>query len=230
MRPFRIAYITIFLVSLLGGCSSFVVHERFEHPVRKVALLSIPNAGHYFVEQITPNVLQRSSVNFENADDLFANEGFDVSVFLERAIVSEFAKRGIDVVVITVPRDNNQEFVKDVGKLPLEQIDAVLDVLPSGPGYQFGAYGERSLARLRPMLGIRVQAVSAHTRKLVYSDQFGYGYHVPKTSNDDKYVFEDAATLASNPGVAVAGLKHAATSIVAYLLAELGQYTGLRNR
>lgn len=91
MQTFCLAVIAIFAVSGCGG--SFVVHERSDQPIRKVALLSVPPTGGYFVEQITPNVLDRAPVNFINANHLFQRERFDLCDYLEGVIVTEFAKK-----------------------------------------------------------------------------------------------------------------------------------------
>ena len=229
MRPFHPVVIVILLAWLLASCGTFVVHERLDRMPHRVALLSVPRPGHYVVEQVSPNVLARASVNFKQADALFANEGFDVSASLERTVISDFARRGIEVVLIPVRREDPQKFFEDFDRLDLKDVDVVLDLVPTAVGYHFGPYGERSLAHPRPMLGIRVQAVSAHTRKLVYRDNFGYGYHVSPTQDDYKYVFDDNGALESNPRLAVAGLEHAARTVVDYLVRDLARYSDAPN-
>jgi hypothetical protein len=212
-----ILIILVVMGVVLTGCGSFVIHEQIDPPVHKIALLSISHAGDYFVEQINPYP------KFKVSNQPFESEGFDLSAYLQETIISQLAKRGIEVVVIPIRRDDPHKLLDryDSIEAQLNDVDALLEVLPTSPGYNFGSFGEHSLARLRPMVGISAQVVSARTHKIVYRDRFGYGYQVPKTVDDDKYVFEDLKTLESNPKLAVAGLKHAIRSVVAYLVSEI---------
>lgn len=217
MRTFCLAVIAIFAVSGCGG--SFVVHERSDQPIRKIALLSVPPTGDYFVEQITPNVLDRAPVNFINANHLFQRERFDLRDYLEGVIVTEFAKKGIAVAVIPIHRDGPRKLFENFETIDaqLRDFDAVLEVLPSTPGYHFGPYGERSMGRLRPMLGMMIQMQSVRPRKVLCRDRFAYSFDV-RTPEDEKYIFEDMKTLVGTPAFAVAGLQHASRSLVKHFV------------
>lgn len=221
MRVFHWLIIVSIVGCVLPACSSFVIHEKIDVPVRKVALLSIPPVRNYFVEEITPNVLQRGA-NLKISNELFESEGFNFSAYLEETIISQLASKGIEVIVISVHREGSQNFFErfDTIDAQLKHVDVVLEVLPTSPGYHFGPYGERSLGRLRPIVGVSAQLISIRTHKVLYRDRFGYGYDVPMTPDGNVYVFEDIRTLESSPNVAIAGLKHATRAVVTYLVSQ----------
>jgi hypothetical protein len=202
---------------VLVGCSSFVVQKRVDHPLRKIALLSVPPAGNYFIEQAG------YGRNYRVNNQLFEGESFDFSSYLEQTLVGQLRAKGIEVVVVPFNRENPRKLSEryDGIEANLSQVDAVLEVLPTSPGYNLGQYGERSLTRLRPMVGVQAQLMSVRTHAVVFRDRFGFGYQVPKSKEDDAYVFEDSKALESNPKAAVAGLRRATESVVAYLVDQI---------
>jgi hypothetical protein len=208
---------------MLTGCSSFVVQERVDHPMRKIALLSVPPAGNYFIEQAG------YGGNYRVNNQLFEGESFEFSSYLEQTLADQLRAKGIEVVVVPFKRENPRKLSERYDGIAanLSQVDAVLEVLPASPGYNLGQIGERSLTRLRPMVGIQAQLMSVHTHAVVFRDRFGFGYQVPKSKEDDAYVFEDSKALESNPKAAVGGLKHATESVVAYLVDQIVPEAGM---
>ena len=210
MHRLHLHWLITISLALLSACGTSVVHEPTNKQVKKAVLSIAHGAGPCVVQQVTPNVLARASINFEPCVRFFDLDGFSLERALEHAIREQFANHGVEVVVVPFGH-----------RLP-KDIDAVIDITPSVWGYGFGPYGERSLGRLRPMVGMRVQITSTRTDKVLYSDSFAYSYQVPKAPGHSKYIFEDASAL-KTPGVAVDGLNYGASTVAAYLVSEFMQ-------
>ncbi len=222
MKAFGLSAILVLVYGAVGcgGGSSFVVHGESERPIKNIALLSIPPTGDYFLEQVSQSVLERAPVNSKNANYIFQRDGFDLRSYMEEIAAGELGKKDIQVKIVPVVREDRRKFVDDLANIDaqLKGVDAVLDVVVSTPGYDFGPYGERSLGRLRPMLGMRAQLRAVPSRKVQCRDRFAYGYDV-RTAKDEMYVVEDVKVLESRPALAIEGLKHAGRSLITHMIA-----------
>jgi len=219
-------FLAVGLATLLMGCGTFVVNYSPELPLHKIALLSIPEAGDYFLELPSAQVWVREGPNLRLANDLVSGSGFDLSRYLERSVIERFRASHIEVMVVPFRRLNPHALAEPSeinGVIDRNGgVDAVLDIAPSSPGYHFGYdLGEHQRAHPRPMIGMSVQLVSARTRKVLYRDRFAYGYQVPPGAEDEKYIFTDVAALESDHKLAVAGLKYATDSVASYLVSQL---------
>ncbi len=153
-------------------------------PVRRIAILDIPNPPFYWMGEGTGAGSVAFGVWGMMAE--LANAGknshlygdFDFSDLTKQRLEKNLGGYGYEVKVVEVEREEGKEatLMKSYDDIDAGRVDAILDVVPISVGYKGANSLTLAIPDLAPHVTVAVRLVSASSKEVIYSESFSYGY------------------------------------------------------
>ncbi len=237
LKPLIILLVFIFV----SGCAAVSQHsfqKPVDHPLKKIALLDIPEIPVYHAMDwgnpgmmfgAVGGAIAGSQMNAETKqfNDLVVSNGqLSAKLFADR-LTANLELLGYEIVPLAVNREDPYKLLESYDALTQYKVDAILDVVfaPMGVGYSTYNLFDRDF---RPDVRVNINLVSKYTGKVIYSDVLMYGYHNPFMTATDleapkSFFYENFEALIANKEAAIQGLQSGMYAEADYIADALKQ-------
>lgn len=209
----------------LAGCASVpqqTFHRPTEQPLKKIALITIPDPAFYHaMDWANPGLMfgavggavagAQMNAQTKQFNNLISSKGLVKATLLSGELAAKLRQYGYEVVRVDLAHKKPSELLESYDGLANDKVDAILDVVfaPYGAGYSTVNLFDREF---RPDVRVKAKLVSKYSGKVLYSGVVMYGYHNPFMTATDldapkRYYFSDFDTLVANRDQAVEGIK-----------------------